>query len=95
MIKKEEKLIESINKLHINYIKQTENIIKCDDISINFWQMELKSLLDNESFYMFKKQHQKWEEKVKDTKMHLKHLYESCESTINDLEDFKNNYLKS
>lgn len=73
----EEKLAEPLAKLYANQIKQTKRIIRCDDISINFWQMELKSLLDNEPFYLFKKKHQEWEEKVKDTKEHLQHLYKS------------------
>ena len=85
----EEKLIKPLTKLYVNHIKQTESIIRCDNISINFWQMELKSLLDNEPFYLFKKKHKEWEEKVKDTKEHLKHLYKSQEETIEDLKELK------
>lgn len=85
----EERIVEPLAKLYVNHIKQTESIIRCDNISINFWQMELKSLLDNEPFYLFKKKHKEWELKVKDTKEHLEHLYKSQEETIRDLKDLK------
>lgn len=85
----EEKIAEPLAKLYVNHINQTETIIRCDNISIDFWQMELKSLLDNEPFYMFKKKHLEWEEKVKQTKKHLEHLYISQEKTMKDLRDFK------
>lgn len=84
-------IAEPLAKIYENTVKQTESIIKCDSISINFWQMELKSLLDNEPFYMCKKKHQEWEEKVKDTKEHLECLYKSQIETTKDLIDLKFN----
>ena len=90
MNEKEKKLAEAIAKLHINQIEQDKCILGCDSISINFWQMELKSLLDNEPFYMFKKKHKEWEEKVKDTKEHLNHLYKSFGNTLKELVEFQN-----
>lgn len=89
MDKKEEKLVEAIAKLHINHINQMELILTCNCNSINFWQMELKSLLENEPFYMFKKKHQEWEEKVKETKEHLNHLCNSFDNTLEELHKFK------
>jgi len=80
----EEKIVEPIAKLYVNHIKQTESIIRCDSISINFWQMELKSLLDNEPFYLFKKKHLEWEYKLKDVTEHLEDLFRSREMTIKD-----------
>ena len=84
-------IVGPLAKIYENTIKQTDSIIKCDSISINFWQMELKSLLDNEPLYLFKKKHQEWEEKVKDTKEHLEYLYKSQIETTKDLIDLKFN----
>ena len=53
--KLEEKIVEPLVKLCLNHIKQTECILKCDSISINFWNMERSSLLENEPPKNFKK----------------------------------------
>ena len=85
----EKKLIDPLTKLYINHIKQTEYIIKSNTISINFWQMQKNSLLENEPFKIFKKKHILWENKLKDINKHLEELYKSRQKTIEDLKGFK------
>lgn len=87
---KEKKIVESLVKLYTNQIEQEKCILRCDSISIKFWQMELNSLLNDEPFYMFKKKHKKWEEKVKETKEHLYHLYKKFDDTFKELKEFQN-----
>lgn len=78
----EEKIAAPLAKIYENLLHQDELYIQSKSISIEFWQMELKSLLDNEPFYLFKKKHKEWEEKVKNTKEHLDELYKSQEEAI-------------
>ena len=84
----EDKIIEPLAKLCVNHIKQTECILKCDNISINFWNMERNSLLENEPSKIFKKKHLEWETKLNEVTEHLKDLYKSKEEIIEDLNDF-------
>ena len=85
----EVKLAEPLTKLYVNHINQTECILKCDNISINFWNMERNSLLENEPPKIFKQKHLEWETKLNEVTEHLKDLYKSNEETIADLKDFK------
>ena len=91
--KLEDKIMEPLAKLCVNHIKQTEYILKCDSISINFWNMERSSLLENEPPKIFKKKHLEWETKLNEVTEHLKDLYKSKEETIEELHDF-NSKLK-
>lgn len=90
----EEKIADPIAKIYVNLYKQDKLYLQSTCNSIKFWQMELKSLLDNEPFYLFKNKHKEWEVKVKETKEHLEELYKSNKESINDLQNFRNDFLR-
>ena len=85
-----EKIAEATAILSINLLEQDKRVLDFYSTSIKFWQMEYSSLLDNEPF--FKKKHQEWEKKVKETKEHLDNLYAKFDACLEECKNFKKDF---